>query len=170
MVETGYRQLIIMRHAKTEQLASGDRERKLTERGRADASAAGRWLRDSGPLPDRVLVSPAARARATVDLVLAELATSPEVDVVEGLYAASAQEALQIIADVPEQRRVVLVVGHNPTLEELVHLLPVEPGELMAQEDRHLPTAGIVVLTTAVPWHEITAGSFEVVHRHVARD
>src|SRR6476661_490517 len=78
MVETAYRELIIMRHAKTEQSAGSDRARKLTSRGRADARAGGRWLRDNGFAPGLVLTSPAARALATAEIAAAQLASPPE--------------------------------------------------------------------------------------------
>lgn len=166
MVSSGYRQLIVMRHAKTEQHASSDRERRLTDRGRSDAQAAGRWLGDQDIAPDLVLTSPAARARATAELVVTQLATAPEVEVVDGLYGASAEEALQVVAAVDEERRSVLMVGHNPTMEELAHLLP---GEIADLADGNLPTAGIVVLRMSQDWSRIAAGAAELVTRYVAR-
>lgn len=155
-----------MRHAKTEQLAGSDRERRLTERGRADAQAAGRWLGDQDIAPDLVLTSPAARARETAELVVAQLASPPEVEVVEGLYAASAEEALQVVAAVHEDRRSVLLVGHNPTMEELAHLLP---DEIADPADGNLPTAGIVVLRLAGDWNRVAASAADLVTRFVAR-
>lgn len=166
MVETGYRQLVIIRHAKTEREASSDRARELTSRGRRDAEAAGRWLREQAIQPDVLLVSPAARARATADLVVQALEVAPEVRVVEELYQASADEALDIVAGVDQTARVVAVVGHNPTMEELAHLLPAGDTE---PADDDLPTAGIVVLAVPDEWSDIAAGSTEVVERHVAR-
>ncbi len=166
MVETGTRRLIVMRHAKTAQEASSDRARELTSRGRADAKSAGRWMREEGIEPDLVLVSSAARARATADLVVAELAEAPEVRVVEELYSASAEEVLEIVTGVESTRRAVLVVGHNPTMEEVAQLLPDQEAPEAAA---HLPTAGVVVLAVTEDWHRLRAGSAELVSVHVAR-
>lgn len=166
MAETVSRDLLVMRHAKTEQSAGTDRERGLTTRGRADAEAAGRWLRAQGFELDVVLTSPAVRARDTADLVASRLAVAPEVRVVEELYQASAEDVLEIVAAVEDSRRRVLVVGHNPTMEELTHVLPRRQPDA---SEAHLPTAGVVVLAVPGGWHQLTAGSASVVSRHVAR-
>jgi len=166
MVETGHRQLIVMRHAKTQQVASTDSARELTSRGRGDARAAGSWLRKQGIEPDLVLTSSATRARDTTDLVVDELDVPPEVRVVDELYQASPEEALEIVAGVDGAEHRVLLVGHNPTMEELANLLARQPGDL---DEAHLPTAGLVVLALTRPWDQLSAGSAEVVSRHVAR-
>ncbi len=166
MGETVNRELLVMRHAKTERSARNDRERGLTARGRADAEAAGRWLRKQRVKPEVVLTSPAVRARDTAELVVAGLAVAPEVRVVEELYEASAEEVLEIVAGMEDDRRSVLVVGHNPTMEELTHLLP---GAAADAGEAHLPTAGVVILDVPGRWHQIAAGSVDIVSRHVAR-
>lgn len=166
MVRPGYRQLIVMRHAKTEQVASSDRVRELTARGRDDAQVAGRWLSEHASELDLVLTSPAARAHETAELVIAELPGSPQLQVVDALYQASAEEVLQVLAAVEEGCRSVLVVGHNPTMEEVAQLLPhglPDPSTVA------LPTAGLVVMSVDASWSRITAGSAEVMQRYVAR-
>jgi phosphohistidine phosphatase len=129
MVETGYRELIIMRHAKTEREAASDRARRLTSRGRADARAAGRWLRENELVPDLVLVSPAARALATAEIASAGLAASPEVRVVESLYGASADDVVEILRATDRAVSRVLVIGHNPTMEELASNIQRHPDD-----------------------------------------
>jgi phosphohistidine phosphatase len=166
MVESGYRELIVMRHAKTEQDAANDRARELTSRGRSDARAGGRWLKDRGFAPDVVLVSPAARARGTADLLSAELGTTPEVRAVDDLYGASAAECVEIIASTDDEVRSVLVVGHNPTMEELAYRLQEDPADPWAP---HLPTAGLVVLQVPGDWRDLAMGSAELTHWHVPR-
>ena len=66
------RELILLRHAHAESAAAGqdDRDRALSRQGLAEAEAAGRWLKDHGYLPDRVVCSPARRARETGALPL----------------------------------------------------------------------------------------------------
>jgi phosphohistidine phosphatase len=166
MVETGYRQLIVMRHAKTEQSAGSDRSRKLTSRGRADARAGGRWLLDNGFAPEVVLVSPATRALSTAEIVSAELTTGPELRTVGDLYGASASEAVEILASTEPEVASVLVVGHNPTMADLAHRLQRDPADPWAA---HLPTAGQVVLQVPGRWTDLAMGSAELTHAHVPR-
>lgn len=166
MATSGYRQLIVMRHAKTEQGAMSDRARALTSRGRADASAAGDWLVANGLSPDLALTSPAARAHATTDLVCAELATGPDVKVVPDLYGASAAEIVETVAGVDAAVRCVLVVGHNPSMAELAQQLQRDPADPWAP---HLPTAGIVVLEVPGEWADLAMGTAELTHWHVPR-
>jgi phosphohistidine phosphatase len=166
MVQTGYRELIIMRHAKTEQSAGSDRARKLTSRGRADARAGGRWLLDNGFAPELVLVSPAARARATGEIVSAELTTGPEIKAVDDLYGASAAEAVVILASTDARVASVLVVGHNPTMADLAHRMQQDPADPWAP---HLPTAGLVVLQVPGEWTDLALGSSVLTHWHVPR-
>jgi phosphohistidine phosphatase len=166
MVDTGYRQFIVLRHAKTEQVANSDRARVLTSRGRRDARAAGRWLREHDISPEVVLTSPAARARATADLVSAELATPADVRVVEDLYGGSVGDLLEVVATLGDDTRRVAVVGHNPTMAELAHDLQKAPDAHWAQ---HLPTAGIAVLAVPGDWVDLAPQTAELTHWHVPR-
>lgn len=166
MVETGYRHLIVLRHAKTEQSASGDRARELTSRGRTDARSAGRWLRENDIQPDIVLVSPAARARETAELVTSELSPPPEVRVVEELYDASVGEALDVVAAVDGAPRAVLLVGHNPAMAELVHALQRDPA---GPSPQHLPTSGVAVLEVTAEWPRLAEGTAQLTQWHVPR-
>jgi phosphohistidine phosphatase len=186
MVETGYRELIIMRHAKTEQEAASDRARRLTSRGRADARAAGRWLRENELAPDLVLVSPAARAVATAEITSAELAASPEVHVVEGLYAASADDVVEILRATDRAVSRVLVVGHNPTMQELASGIQHQPDEASTadpatmdqsstdqaspdQSNAELSTSGLVVLQVPGEWADLAFGTAKLIRRHTPR-
>jgi phosphohistidine phosphatase len=166
MIELAYRQLIVMRHAKTEQSAGSDRARKLTSRGRADALEGGRWLQANGFAPQLVLTSPAARALATAEVVAAELASRPAIRTDDDLYGASSTETVEILAGTDEDVRSVLVVGHNPTMEELSYRLQQDPADPFAP---HLPTAGLVVLELPADWAALSLGSAELTHWHVPR-
>jgi phosphohistidine phosphatase len=135
--------LLVMRHAKTEAYAGSDRVRRLTDRGVADARAAGRWLVEQELVPDVVLVSSAVRARETADHVVETMGQAPAVQVYDELYGADVDEVLELCALVPDGTRSVMVVGHNPTMAELVHAVQADPGEPWAA---HLPTAGVAVI------------------------
>jgi phosphohistidine phosphatase len=92
------------------------------------------------------IVSPATRARATWALASAELGESPEARVDERAYAASVTDLLQIVRELPDDKRTVILVAHNPGLEELVFLL--------SGEDITMPTAALAVLTLPGTWAE----------------
>ena len=166
MVESGYRQLIVMRHAKTEQTAGSDRLRRLTSRGRADAKAAGRWLDDHDLAPDLVLSSPAARARETADIVAAALGGEPEIRTVDSLYGADADDVVELVGLAGSNIRIILVAGHNPTMGELAHRLQRDAADPWAP---HLPTAGLAILSVPGDWADLTLGSTELTHWHVPR-
>jgi phosphohistidine phosphatase len=119
------RRLILFRHAKTEARPPGreDFERRLVERGRADAARMGAVLADAGLVPDLALVSPAARARETWELA-APAFPRARVEFRKALYDASVEDVAAEIAEDTEAADTVMVVGHNPSLHELaVNLL-----------------------------------------------
>jgi phosphohistidine phosphatase len=137
-------ELVIMRHAKSawpEGLA--DLDRPLDERGRRDAPVAGRWIREHHA-PDLVICSPALRTRQTWDLVAAELETVPEVRLDERLYATSAETYAGVVRELADEARTVLLIGHNPDVEDLVTLLT---GASVG-----FKTGTIAVLTSSAAW------------------
>lgn len=124
------RTLVVIRHAKSDWAQPvGDRERPLAPRGRRQAPAVGDWLADNDIVPDTVLVSPAARAMETWQLASAAMAARrcappPEAVVVdENVYTFDGDDLVEVLRDVSEDSGVVVVVGHNPAVEELVSSL-----------------------------------------------
>ncbi|WP_158716271.1 histidine phosphatase family protein [Blastococcus sp. Marseille-P5729] len=119
--------LIVLRHAKTEADAVDDWHRNLTDRGRAQARSLGPDVAELG-LDDRlvVLVSTALRAAQTWDEI--QPALGPEVVVREtpALYAFDEDEILQVLREVDEDEEVIMIVGHNPGLSDLVVTLTGE--------------------------------------------
>jgi phosphohistidine phosphatase len=89
-------------------------------------------------------VSPANRARSTWQLVAAELDAPPPTRVEGRVYAASDRELLDVVRELPDDVRTVIVVGHNPELEGLVTLLT---GESVP-----MPTSALAVIDVAGPW------------------
>jgi phosphohistidine phosphatase len=112
-----------MRHAKAEPYADDDRERRLTARGRTDAAAAGQQLAAWGVRPDHGLVSAAARTVETWELVKQALDCRPVEEYDEELYVGSAGAVLETLRGVSDEHRTVVLVGHNPGLEDLVNRL-----------------------------------------------
>jgi phosphohistidine phosphatase len=115
--------LLLLRHAKSSwnEPDLPDRERPLAARGRRAAAALGARLARRRLAIDRVLCSPARRTRET----LALLALSPTIPVSysEALYLASARTLLNRLSRLPPRVRSVLVIGHDPGLEHLAHVL-----------------------------------------------
>jgi phosphohistidine phosphatase len=142
------RRLLLLRHAKTERGAPGerDRDRKLMARGHDDAPVIGAYLAHHRLIPDRALVSPAVRAADTWMLAAAAFPKPPPVVTEERIYNAGADALLALIRGV-ERVRVLVVVGHNPGLHDLAVQL-VASGEIEARERlrEKLPTCGLVVI------------------------
>lgn len=137
------RELMILRHANALPLASGetDFERPLSAHGEQDAERVGQWLRDQGLAFDRALVSPAARAQATAERVLAVLG-GPAPSAQKSIYEATPGQLIDLI-DEHGAEGATLLVGHNPGLEELVAFLTSGRSDAF----RGLPTCGAAWLT-----------------------
>lgn len=146
------RTLILLRHAKSD-WPDGvpDPERPLAKRGRHDAPAMGRWLRDHGYRPDVVLCSTARRTRQTWDLVAPELGGSPSVTFEPRAYAASAATLLYLVRELPDGCRAALLIGHNPGIEELAASL--DSGALAIR----FPTAAVAVFGFTGDWPDLDA-------------
>lgn len=120
-----------MRHAKSAwPQGIDDLARPLNDRGRRDAPAAGRWLREHVPEIDMTVISTATRTRQTWHCVAPELSGAPECRFEERIYAASVDVLLAIVRDLPETARTALLLGHNPGVSELVLALTGDEVEL----------------------------------------
>ncbi len=162
MAGSSGRRLVLLRHAKSAWPDVPDRERPLAPRGQRDAAAAGRWLRKSGCVPDRVVCSTARRARETWDLAADKLRAQPQVAFEQRVYGASAEELLALARTTPSQARTLLIVGHDPAMHELtLELAGAEPGgqsDALGRARLKFPTAAIAVLAFTGPWGKLTAG------------
>ena len=136
------RELILLRHAHAEAAADGlaDMDRPLSAVGQAEAEAAGRWLAAQGLVPDRVLCSPARRARESLEAVLQAIGYV-EQRLEDGIYEATAG-TLAELADANREVGRLLLVGHNPGLEQLAALM--HSGQ--TGDYRGMSTSSVVVL------------------------
>ncbi len=160
-----------MRHAKAEPFAASDHDRSLTGRGVSDATAAGRWARAQDLVPDHILVSSAARTRETWTAFAtgADCATEAVVD--PGLYPAGTDAALEILRIVPEDAQRVLVIGHNPTMAYLVHLLDdggCDPA-VFAELSAGYPTSALTVLDVETSWADLDLAGARITAFSVGR-
>ena len=117
--------LLLLRHARpTPASPTGrDFDRPLTAEGRADALLVGRFLRHSQLTPATVVCSPAARARQTAEHVLDAAQLAAPVLFRDRIYEASTEQLIEVVAEAAGESGVLLVVGHNPGLQELVQRL-----------------------------------------------
>lgn len=157
--------LLLLRHAKSswDDPRLDDFDRPLNPRGRRAAPRMGRWMRDEGWLPERVLCSAARRAIETWKEVEAVLdpESLPAVEVLRGLYLAEPERILELLGRHGGGAERVLVVGHNPGFHELARALahggdPAGLGELR----RKFPTGALAILSFPVDgWGEVSTGS-----------
>jgi len=117
--------LYLLRHAKSswKDETLSDIERPLNGRGRKAAQAIGDFLKREKIIPDLVLSSSAVRARQTTDLLLKAANISTDLRFDERIYEAGSERLLQVIEQVEKSKKSVLLVGHNPGLEEFLYVL-----------------------------------------------
>lgn len=115
--------LILLRHAKSawDTDAPTDHDRPLSARGQRDAPRVGQALRERGWVPQRVLCSDAARTQETWRRMAPHLAPDAAVSLHPALYLCEVAVPLQLIAGLSDET--VMVIGHNPTMEDLVRHL-----------------------------------------------
>jgi phosphohistidine phosphatase SixA len=137
------RQLVLLRHAHAEPATAGqaDFDRPLSPEGEAEADAAGVWLEQHGYRPDRIIYSPSRRTRETLERVLAVLGNVADTRAEPRVYEAT-PGTLMAIADAHRDSGRVLLVGHNPGLEQTLALL----ASGQSGEFRGMPAGGIAVL------------------------
>lgn len=117
--------LFLLRHAKSSwaNSALADFDRPLNGRGKRAAETIGKFLSKQEIRPDLVLSSPAVRARETIGIVIKAARLPAEVRYDQRIYEAGPQRLLEVISEIEEENSDVLVVGHNPGMEELLQLL-----------------------------------------------
>ena len=142
--------LLLLRHAKSDwdDPSLPDFDRPLAARGERDAPEIGKALRKRGPLPDLVISSPAARAKATVKAAVKAAKMKLEIQYEEAVYGASSAELVNLIRRLPDASSCAMLVGHNPGFEDLL-------GRLSSSHER-MPTAALACLEFQVTsWSKV---------------
>jgi phosphohistidine phosphatase len=160
------KRLLLLRHAKAEPAEPGihDHERALMARGRTDAPKLGRYIADKGFTPDVILTSTAYRTVETADLTAAEFSGTPQVDYLETLYLAAPEAILSIVRSAADATHCLMIVGHNPGLEQVATALAREPLRRKERDrfdriEEKFPTAALAVLDFEVDrWRDIAPG------------
>jgi len=159
----GMRHVYLLRHAKSswKQRGLSDHDRPLTRRGRGAATAIARHLREQGIEPELVLCSTARRARETLERIEPVLGRAAQEE--PELYGASAGALLERLRLVPDAVGSVLLIGHNPGLQQLAVVLAQPTPELRELEAKY-PTAALAILAFDRPnWSELDQGTTELV-------
>jgi phosphohistidine phosphatase len=143
--------LLILRHAKSswDHPNLSDHDRPLNRRGEHDAPRMGQLLFERDLLPDLILSSTARRAHDTVSALTEACGYAGEVLFQRALYHAGVADYLETLRLLSDEVQRVLVVGHNPTLEELLYHL--------TDESEALPTAALALIRLPIAsWHQLT--------------
>jgi phosphohistidine phosphatase len=154
------RRLYLLRHAKSswKERELADHDRPLAGRGRRAAKAMGRHLREAGIEPELVLCSTARRARETFARTGLEgraVRFEPE------LYGAGAGDLLARLRDVDAAVGSVMVIGHNPGLQDLALLL-ARPGSLVEVLEAKFPTGALAALAVT-EWDALDRGAGQLI-------
>jgi len=143
--------LLVLRHAKSswKETALDDHERPLNKRGREDGPRMGKLVREIGLTPDVIISSGAVRARLTAEAVAEAAGYARDIRFEEALYAASPADILSVLRTATTTTAgTVMIIGHNPGLEELVaHLTGEQPD---------LPTAALAQIALPIDrWRDL---------------
>ncbi|MFE3760211.1 SixA phosphatase family protein [Streptomyces sp. NPDC059104] len=152
---------MLVRHAKAvPKRVAEDFERSLSDRGRADAPATGRWLAESGFEPHLVLCSPARRTRETWELIATALPDVPPAVYDDRLYNAVPDALVTVLAEHGAGLSHVMLVGHghNAGIHELAtSLCAAGPPGLLERLREELPTSGVAVVDLTGGWADLTS-------------
>jgi phosphohistidine phosphatase len=167
----GHHLLVILRHGKAESFAEEDHRRRLTDRGRRSAFAAGEWLAAHGMVPTNAFVSSAVRAQETWEAAAEGSGSVADARVEDAVYTADADTALDLLRTAPPESQVVLFVGHNPTAASITHVLDDGNPEPQAFRTlaRGFPPAALAVLEVSVPWSELGPATGHLAAFHVSK-
>jgi phosphohistidine phosphatase len=165
------RTLVLLRHSKAVPPESmPDLERPLSDRGRADAQAAGRYLVTEGIEAELVLCSPSQRTRETWEYAAEAGATAADVWYDRRIYNADTDELLDVIHEVPSDARTVILVGHGPGVPSLADDLALDGTSPERVElSKKYPTSGLAVLHLTCRWADLGSDDADLVSFAVPR-
>jgi phosphohistidine phosphatase len=165
--------LMLMRHAKSDRPPGiADADRGLNARGRATATAMGRYIASELEIPGLILCSTASRTQETCERVVAAFPEPPAVQLEERLYLASDHTITAMIGKARADRRSLLVIGHNPGIHDAAqNLVSTGDAKERACLREKFPTAALAVIDFDVPlWADIIARGGRLVQFITPRD
>lgn len=156
-----------MRHAKSSwKTNEADIMRGLSGRGTRDAMVAGSEL--AGTAFGVVLLSPAVRVQQTWDCLTMSGVKARHVEVVDDIYGAWTPQVIDALARIDPDARRVLLIGHEPTVSDLVLTLS-GPSPHRAAVEQKFPTSALAVLAVGVPWAGLGRRTADLVAFQVPR-
>jgi phosphohistidine phosphatase len=162
LVSDRARTLLLLRHAKSswDDAALSDHDRPLAPRGERAARLIASHLRAEGIIPALVLCSSARRTRETLAALQPVLGESTEVRIEDRLYGAGATTILAILRAVDAAVSSVMVIGHNPGLEDVAVALAGDgEGAALRQLRAKFPTGALATLELRGPsWAQLDRG------------
>jgi phosphohistidine phosphatase len=163
---------MLLRHAKSSwsDPTLPDVDRPLSPRGARAARRIADYLRRNGIRPSLVLCSPARRARQTLEAIEPVLGKTSTVELSPELYAASAEALLERLRAVPDSADSVLLIGHNPGLEQLALALAERGADLPRLREK-FPTGALATIEVgSESWAALGPGCGELVDYVVPRE
>ena len=145
--------LYLLRHAKSswDDATLRDFDRPLKKRGREAAERIGQRIGAENLNNPLIICSPAVRTRETAEIVLTTANLHVESRFDERVYEASLRELVQIVAEIPDDKEVAIMIGHNPGFEELLSFL--------TGQHRRMPTCALAKIGFGdVSWKDVRAG------------
>jgi phosphohistidine phosphatase len=152
------RELWLLRHGKSDRnLAMEDFDRPLKKRGKRATQRIGAWLLEQRLIPDWIVSSPANRAISTAKIVHKAIAVEG-LDITQDkrLYQEGFERLKTVLAECPTEARRVLLVGHNPELEDL--LIHLAGAANLPDTDKLLPTSALARVIMPDDWSHLEAG------------
>lgn len=165
----------LFRHAKSDwhDPRARDFDRPLNERGRKGAALMGRHVRDHGVAWDRVIASPAIRCAETIEIATQAAERPAAVNWDRRIYLASSATLADLLRDLDGDPQAVLMVGHNPGLEDLIFDLVPDDGTSPLRDvvEAKFPTAAYAVLELSIDkWSDLTDNCARLTHLTRPRD
>jgi phosphohistidine phosphatase len=159
------RELFVLRHGKSDwdADAAGDFDRPLAPRGKRDCRTMASWCAEQGLMPDVVICSPAERAADTARRFATGLGLDEDdIHFDERLYLADLDTILDVLAGVPDDAHQVVLVGHNPGLDQLViHLHGAVPR--LSRNGKLMTTAAVARFAMPEDWSRLPRGGVELI-------
>lgn len=147
------KKLYILRHAKTERHITSDYERSLTNQGIDDCRLLREYIEKQQIAPQHVYCSGASRARETFEYACKDHLKDVTIDYTDKLYVVRGGDIIRFINAISDDTDSVMLVGHNPGVSELMHILPAKDH---AMAYGSMPTGSLAYYEFQTPhWHSI---------------
>lgn len=165
--------LYLLRHAKSswDEPTLADHERPLSPRGRRAAQLLAKHFVSATIRPEVIFCSSATRARETLAPITAAMGLGDRVQIDTGLYGATAEQILVRLRTVDQDVTSVLVVGHNPGLQDLALELSGDDPDVGVRVSAKFPTGALaVVVMDAGSWAGLSSGTAHLASLTVPRE